>query len=125
MKSANNKKKSSKNHKKKKTDKLKLRRETAFLYFLAHNPHEVQNKKFLSSLLEPAQYTVLRELAVNELAGNIPPLNREKKKSSLIKTARVRLTKLAKGQLTKSNLHHILDLIKILAEHTVNYHDLC
>ena len=41
---------------KKKSDKLKV--ESALLYFLAHNPHESQTKRFLKCSLNKAQYTV-------------------------------------------------------------------
>ena len=108
-----------------KRDTYKLKRETPFLYFLAKNPHQWQTKKFLKTLLLPSQYKALREIAVNELAGNLPQLGTSKKKSQLKKASKARLTKLAKGQLLKSNLHHILDLIRILADHTLTYHDLC
>ena len=125
-----NRKGSSKKKGGKKTgDKTKLKKETAFLYFLAHNPHPLQTKKFLSSLLVPSQYSVLREVAVNELAGNLPETGKsshKKKQKKDAKTAgRARLTKLAKGELVKSNLHHLADLIRILAEETLTYHDLC
>ena len=107
------------------TDRNKLKKEAAFLYFLAHNSHEGQTKKFLSSLLLPSQYTVLQEIAVNEVAGNLPPIGKRKRKRALEKVAKTRLGKLAKGKLLKSNLHHLLDLLRILADHTVTYHDLC
>ena len=120
-------KRSSRKGGKKTADKTKLKKETAFLYFLAHNPHRLQNKKFLSSLLLPSQYSVLREVAVNELAGNLPETgkSRNKKKKHLKTAGRARLTKLAKGELVKSNLHHLLNLIRILALETLTYHDLC
>ena len=121
----NNARKADSKRGRKKGDRSKLKKETAFLYFLAHNPHHSQSKKFLSSLLLPSQYTLLREIAVNELAGNIPPIGKTKKKSRLKQAAKSRLKKLAKGELNRSNLHHLLDLIRILAEHTVTYHDLC
>lgn len=119
------KKDSKKGIKKKNIDKSKLKREKAFLYFLAYNPHSIQIKKFISSLLIPDQYTVLREIAVNELAGNIPSLDKKKEKVLLKKSAKVRLTKLAKGELRKSNIHHIVAILRLLARHTVDYHDLC
>ena len=114
---------SKKKGERKKTDKTKLKREKAFLHFLAVNPHDNQNRKFLSTLLLPSQYAVLREIAVNELAGNLPETGKSNRE--LKKTHRARLNKLAKGELKKSNLHHIFDLIRILAQSTVRYHDLC
>ena len=122
---SNNKRKAHSKKGGKRADRTKLKRETAFLYFLAFNKHTNQTKKFLSSLLLPSQYTVLREIAVNELAGHLPSRGKLKRKSELKKEARKRLTKLAKGELLKSNLHHILDLIQILADNTLTYHDLC
>lgn len=121
----NRRKVSSKKGRKKAGDRGKLKKEKAFLYFLANNPHEAQSRKFLSSLLLPSQYTVLREIAVNEIAGNIPELRKSKTKKRLKQLAKARLTKLAKGELLKSNLHHIFDLIRLLAENTLTYHDLC
>ena len=121
----NNRRKTASRKARKKGDRAKLKKERAFLYFLANNPHQAQNRKFLSSLLLPSQYTVLREIAVNEIAGNIPELGKSKTKKKLKNVAKSRLTKLAKGELLKSNLHHILDLIRLLAEQTLTYHDLC
>ena len=52
------------------TDRNKLKKERAFLFFLAHNPHDLQNKKFLTDMITPSQMLVLREIATNELARN-------------------------------------------------------
>ena len=109
----------------KNTDKNKLKKEAAFLFFLARNSHEGQTKKFLSTLLLPSQYTVLQEIAVNQVEGNLPPIGRRKRKRALEKVAKTRLGKLASGKLLKTNLHHLLDLLRILADDTITYHDLC
>ena len=49
-----------------------LKKECAFLNILAHNDHKKQMQKFLQYLITPSQYTLLRELVVNELARNLP-----------------------------------------------------
>ena len=63
------------------TDRNKLKKEKAFLFFLAHNPHHLQNKKFLMDMITPPQMLVLREIATNELARNTPTYVRLKKKT--------------------------------------------
>lgn len=106
-------------------DRNKLKKEKAFLYFLAYNHDERQMKKFLSELINATQYLVLRELAINELADNIPIYDSKKKKKQLKLETKTRFLKLSRGELHKSKLPHLYDFIKLLARHTIDYHDLC
>ena len=57
-----------------------IKKERAFLFFIAHNPHYLQNKKFVSKMILPSQMLVLSEIVTNELAKNIPTFDRPKKK---------------------------------------------
>lgn len=116
--SSPNKKKS-----KKKNTKNKLKTESALLYFLAYNPDSSQTKKFLKSALNRDQYTVLREIAVNELANNLPDYSRGSKEK--VKRENIaRLRRLAQGLLKKNNLVHIYNLLKILCTNVLHYHDI-
>ena len=60
-------------------DRNKFKTESIFI-FIAHNPHYLQNKKFVSKMILPSQMLVLREIATNKLAKNIPMYDRPKKK---------------------------------------------
>ena len=109
--------------KKKKKKKNKLKTESALLYFLAHNPHTSQTKKFLKSALNKEQYTVLREIAVNELANNLPDYSKSRKEK-VKKENITRLRRLAQGQLKKANLVHLYHLLKILCTNVLHHHDI-
>ena len=52
----------------------KLKEECRFLHFLAHSKNIAESKKFLCQLLSKHQYTVLRELVINNLASNLPTM---------------------------------------------------
>lgn len=69
------------------------------------------------------QYTVLREIAVNELANNLPDYSRGSKEK--VKRENIaRLRRLAQGLLKKNNLVHIYNLLKILCTNVLHYHDI-
>ena len=103
----------------------KCKKERAFLFFIAHNPHYLQNKKFVTEMILPSQMLVLREIATNELAKNIPTYDRPKKKRDAMENMRTHLIRLIHGEMNKRNLHHILDIIQILAAHVIEHHELC
>ena len=106
-------------------DRNKLRKERAFLFFIAHNPHYLQNKKFLSQFILPLQMLVLREIAMNELAKNIPTCDRPKKKRDAMENICKCLIRLSHGEMDKRNLYHHLDTIQILAAHVIEHNELC
>ena len=58
--------------------KNKIKNECTFLYFIANNKDEKQTKQVLHYFTNPIQYTLLRELVVNDLAENIPDYNLKK-----------------------------------------------
>lgn len=105
--------------------KRKVKRECAFLYFVAYNPHEKQSKNFLKYLLRPEQYTVLRELAVNYLANNIPNYTHKKRTAELKEHFSVHIERLAEGKLKKEKIHHLFPIIQLWAQHALKYHELC
>ena len=107
------------------TSKKKVKNECALLYFIAKNPHEKQTLQFLRYLLLPEQLTVLRELAVNDLAQNLPAYSQKKRKAELQGTFKLRIRKLAQGQLKKDNIHHLYPILKIWAQHALQYHGIC
>lgn len=107
------------------TSKRKVKNECGFLYFLANNHHEKQTIQFLKYLLEPAQLTVLRELAVNDLAHNLPEYTQKKRKGELHKALRSRIRKLAQGELRKDQIHQLYPILKIWAQHALRYYGLC
>ena len=63
---------------KKKKIKNKIKNECTFLYYIAYNKDEKQTKEFLCYFTNSMQYTLLRELVVNDLAENIPHYNTTK-----------------------------------------------
>ena len=65
------------------------------------------------------QYTLLRELVVNDLAENIPDYNTKKIKNNLKKSMKYCIECLAHGELKKHNLHNIYPFIKILARNVL------
>ena len=65
-------------NKNKKKTKNKIKNECAFLYYIAYNKDEKQTKEFLYYFTNPMQYTLLRELVVNDLAEYIPDYNTKK-----------------------------------------------
>ena len=73
-------KKMKKKNKKQYNTKNKIKNECTFLYFLANNNCEKQTKDFLHFFTNSTQYTLLKELVVNDLAENIPDYNTKKKK---------------------------------------------
>ena len=64
----------------------KLKEECRFLHFLTHSKNIAQSKKILRQLLSKHQYTVLRELVINDLASNLPTYGSTKKKAELRKS---------------------------------------
>ena len=66
---------------KKKKIKNKIKNECAFLYYIAYNKDEKQTKEFLHYFTNSMQYTLLRELVVNDLAENISDYNMTKIKN--------------------------------------------
>ena len=93
------------------------------------NPKEVekypQSKTFLHQLLSKHQYTILRELVINDLAGNLPTYGRTKKKAKLRKSLKKRLEHLAKGQYHKDYLPILFPYLQLLAIHTLQFHGIC
>ena len=71
MDSKKNKNKKKNNKKKIYKTKNKINNESAFLYFIANNKDEKQTKQFLCYFTNSIQYTLLRELVVNDLAEDI------------------------------------------------------
>ena len=63
----------------------KLKEECRFLHFLTHSRNIAQSKKCLRQLLSKHQYTILRELVINDLASNLPTYRSTKKKAKLLK----------------------------------------
>ena len=55
-----------------------LKKECISFNILPHNAHEKQMQKILQYLITPSQYTLLRELVVNELARNLPITKKKK-----------------------------------------------
>ncbi len=96
--------KKKKKKKKKQGKRLKVNSESALLYFIAHNPHPQQTKKLLETLLLPEQYTVLREIAINDLANNLLAYGALKKKQGLRTELKACFQRLAQGVLKKRNL---------------------
>ena len=76
-------------------------------------------------MITPSQMLVLIEIATNELARNIPTNDRLKKKTEVMENKQNCLIHLSHGEMNKRNLFHLLDLIKILAAHVIEHHDLC
>lgn len=103
----------------------KIQKECAFLFFLANNPHEKQTIHFLKYLLLPEQYTVLRELAVNDLAQNLPHYSEKKNRSKLGIKLKSPIQKLAKGDLRRENIHRLHKIIRLWASDAIQYHELC
>ena len=69
------------NKKNKKKIKSKIKNECTFLYYIVYNEDEKQTKEFLRYFANPMQYTLLRELVVNDLAENIPDYKMKKIKN--------------------------------------------
>ena len=105
--------------------KRKVKRECAFLYFIAFNPHQKQTIQFLKYLILPEQYTVLQELAVNDLAKNIPEYTQKKRKSKLKKALKLPIQRLAEGKLKKEKIHRLYPILQLWAQHALEYHELC
>ena len=113
-----------KKNKKKKKIKNKIKNECTFLYYIAYNKDEKQTKEFLCYFTNSMQYTLLRELVVNDLAENIPDYNTTKIKNNFKKSMKYHIEHLAHGELKKHNLHNIYPFIKILAKNVLRYNDL-
>ena len=97
----------------------KLKQECRFLHYLTHSKNIPQSKKFLHQLLSKHQYTVVRELVINDLAGNLPTYSSTKKKAKLRKSLKRRLEHLAKGQYHKDFLPILFLYLESLAIHTL------
>ena len=91
-----------------------LKKEYAFLYFLAHNPNEKQMKKVLQYLVTPLQYMLLRELVINKLARYLSIMDTDKK-IKLRKKFKSKLLSLANNKYTKQKLHLFYPILKLLA----------
>ena len=91
-----------------------LKREYTFLYFLAHNANEKQMEKVLQYLVTQLQYTLLRELVISELAGNLSITDTDKK-IKLRKKFKSKLISLANGKYKKQQLHLLYPILKLLA----------
>ena len=63
---------------KKKKIKNKIKNKCAFSYYIAYNKDKKKTKEFLCYFTNSTQYTLLRELVVNDLAENIPDYNTTK-----------------------------------------------
>ena len=109
---------------KKKKIKNKIKNECAFLYYIAYNKDEKQTKEFLHYFTNSTQYTLLRELVVNNLAENIPDYNMTKIKNNFKKSMKYCIEHLAHGELKKHNLHNIYPFIKILTKNVLQYNEL-
>ena len=101
---------------KKKKIKNKIKNECAFLYYIAYNKDEKQTKEFLCYFTNSMQYTLLRELVVNDLAENISDYNMTKIKNNFKMSMKYPIKHLAHGELKKHNLHNIYPFIKILTK---------
>ena len=84
------------------------------MYFVAFNQNLAQTKKLLSLDLTRNQYTLLRELSVNEIAKNLPSYSNTKAKSELKKRHLQRLKKLARGHLKPNNLTILFPLLRLI-----------
>ena len=104
---------------KKKKIKNKIKNECAFLYYIAYNKDEKQTKEFLHYFTNSMQYTLLRELVVNDLAENIPDYNTTKIKNHFKKSMKYCIKRLAHGELKKHNLHNIYPFIEIHAKNVL------
>ena len=89
-----------------------LKKEYPFLHFLGHNKHKKQMKKVLQYLVTPSQYTLLRELAINGLPGNLCITD---KKTKLRKKFKNKLLSLANGKYKKQKLHLLYPILQLLA----------
>jgi poly-D-alanine transfer protein DltD len=107
---------------KRRTGTTNLVKEGAFLFFLAHNNHEKQTKRFLKVLPNSAQYKLLQELAINLKAGNIV-CSKQNEKHLVHQIHRKRLEKLSKGLLKKKNLPLLYPALKVLARITLAHHN--
>ena len=107
-----------------KVDRSKLKREYPFLYFLVNNENVQQTRDVLTLDATKHQYIVLRELAVNELANNIPAYTQPKRKKELKKKNLIRLKKLAQGTIKYQNLGALLPLLRLIIQDAIIHHGL-
>ena len=84
-----------------------------------YNKDEKQTKEFLHYFTNSTQYTLLRELAVNDSEENIPDYNMKKIKNNFKKFMKYCIERLAHGELKKHNLHNIYPFIKILTKNVL------
>ena len=103
----------------------KLKEKCRFLHFLAHSKNIAQSKKLLRQLLSKHQYTVLRELVINNLANNLPTYSSTKKKAKLRKCLKKRLEHLDRGQYHKDYLPILFPYLQFLTIHTLQFHGIC
>ena len=96
-----------------------------FLDFLTHSKNIALSKRFLHQLLSKHQYTILRELVINNLAGNLPTYGSTKKKAKLRKSLKKRLEHLARGQYHKDYLPILFPYSQLLTIHTLQFHGIC
>ena len=78
----------------------------------------------MQHLLMAPQYRVLQELAVNELAQNLPAYDQKKKKHQLQKALQRSIRRLAQGKLSTHTLQRLYPLLRIWARHALKYHGL-
>ena len=69
--------------------------------------------------------TILRELVINDLAGNLPTYGSTKKKAKLRKSLKKRLEHLARGQYHKDYLPILFPYLQLLTIHTLQFHGIC
>ena len=100
-------------------------RRSAGFYIFSHSKNVAQSKKFLHQLLSKHQYTILRELVINDLAGNLPTYSSTKKKAKLRKSLKKRLEHLARGQYHKDYLPILFPYLQLLTIHTLQFHGIC
>ena len=103
----------------------KLKEERGFLHFLTHSKNIAQSKKILHQLLSKHQYTILRELVINDLASNLPTYGSTKKNAELRKSLKKRLEHLARGQYHKDYLPILFPYLQLLTFHTLRFHGIC
>lgn len=113
-----------KNKNKKIGDIRKLKAQYPFLYFVAHNSSVQQTKDVLILDITKEQYTLLRELAVNEIANNLPAYHTPKKKKELKSRGIIRLKRLAAGKLKQRNLGPLFPLLRIICQDVIVHHGL-
>lgn len=100
----------------------KIRTERAFLNFIADSPNTLQ-VKFLLNRITCQQYSTLREIAVNALAGNLAFVKRARRKQQHDSSEHGKLVKLSKGTLSLTSLIKIHTFLKPYIIASLQLHD--